>query len=246
MRKRKRMLTDVDEVLCDFQSPVFEMAKQIFGKDVGPHSYDGTVWDIFAAFTPEETKVLLAECEKPGWCASLKPLPGAQEAVAELRKHVDLFAVTSPFHSTTWVYERERWLAEHFGFERSQIVHTSAKYLVCGDVLLDDKPDHITAWQAEHPDGLAMLWPIANTRNLPLDKWRVKDWPDVLDRVLRFERKATAIDLLDDREWHHDGEPYSPANCCLECGASKRGTGIPKHKTGCRLDEILTHYRSQT
>jgi 5'(3')-deoxyribonucleotidase len=238
------MWIDVDEVLADFQGPVFEAAKRLFGKDVSPQSFDGTVWDLFTIFTNEETKVLLAECEKPGWCAGLKPLPGAQHAVGELRKHVKLFAVTSHFHSMTWVYERDRWLMEHFNFAKSEIVHTAAKYLISADICLDDKPDHVLAWQAEHPDGLAMLWPIANVRNMPMDKWRVKDWPDVIDRVIHFQRKASAIELLDEAEW--DSWSYShEGNYCRVCSAEESGAKIPKHKPDCRLHEILKNYRSR-
>jgi len=241
---RKRMWIDVDEVLADFQGPVFESAKQLFGKDIGPHSYDGTVWDMFSAFAPEEVKVLLAECEKPGWCAALKPLPGAIAAVSELRKHVDLFAATSHFHSTTWVYERDHWLMDHFGFARSEIIHTASKFLIATDICLDDKPDHVQAWQAEHPDGLAMLWPIANVRNLPLDRWRVKDWPDVINLVTNFERKASTIEMLDEREWYPVYYDHAGSSC-LECGATSNGSGLPRHRKGCRLNEILSNYRSK-
>jgi len=239
------MWIDVDEVLADFQAPVFEHAKRVFGRDVGLHSYDGTVWDLFSIFTPEETQVLLSECEKPGWCSALKPLPGSQEAVQELRKHVDLFAVTSPFHSATWVYERDQWLVDHFGFTRDQIVYTSAKYLIEADMCLDDKPYHIETWQAAHPEGLAMLWPLSNVRNLPLDRWRVKDWPDVIDRVVRFERKASALDLLNNAEWTYEPEPHN-LGYCRECGGTVSVKSVRKHKKGCRLHEILSHYRSRT
>lgn len=241
MRRRKRMWVDADEVLFDFQTPVFEMHERLHGKKINQHSYPGDYWDMFLIFSDEERKAIFAECEKPGWCRSLKPLPGAVEAVQELRKHVDLFCVTSHFHSETWVYERDHALIDHFGFKKAEIVYTGAKFLIGADIMLDDKPEHVLAWQAEHPDGLAMLWPIPNTRNMPLDKHRVKDWNDVIERVKAFEKKATAYDLLAAQEWGHDlSVGGNEMRFCRKCHA--QGVGA-NHKPGCRLDEVLSRYR---
>lgn len=241
------MWIDVDEVLADFAEGTFRLAKYVLGREVSDFNYDGTRWELFALYSPEERDRLIAECEKPGFCESLKVRPGAPEAVAVLREHVDLFAVTSHFHSPTWVYERDRWLKRHFAFEKSNIVHTSAKFLVNADICLDDNPKHVTSWQAEHPDGLAMLWHIPQTRNMPgLDEYRVHTWPEVIDRVSAFKAKDSVYDLLDNREFYREGEPYTPSNCCLTCGVTAKGSGLPKHEDNCRLDEILTRYRKRT
>ena len=232
------MWTDADEVLFDFQTPVFEMHERLHGKKIDHYSYAGDEWDMFKAFSEEEKKAIFAECEKPGWCRSLKPLPGAIEAVRELREHVDLFCATSHFHSETWVYERDHSLMEHFGFKKHEIIHTGAKFLIGADIALDDKPDHVTSWSMEHPDGLAMLWPIPNTRNMPLDEFRVTGWADVIERVKAFEHKDSVYELLSEREWAREGDPYRPGSFCLDCRSSGR-----THAPNCRLDEVLTRYR---
>jgi 5'(3')-deoxyribonucleotidase len=237
------MWTDADEVLFDFQTPVFEMHERLHGKKLTALSYPGDYWDMFLMFSDEERKAIFAECGQPGWCRSLKPLPGAVDAIKEIREHLDLFCVTSHFHSKTWVHERDASLIEHFGFKKPEIVHTGAKFLVSADAMLDDKPDHVLAWSAEHPDGMAMLWPIPNTRNMPLDEFRVRGWDDVVARVKAFEKRDSALDLLDEREWQREGEPYAAGNFCLTCGGTERGSKIPTHKPGCRLDEVLTRYR---
>ncbi len=179
---------DVDEVLADFQGSTFPIIHQVTGRQMSKHDWDGTFWDMFSIFTVEERKRIFAECERPGFCANLERNDGAVAAVEELRKHVDLYAVTSHFPSQTWVYERDWWLKRYFGFDRSNIIHTSAKFLVRVDALLDDKPETVVAWQAEHPTGLAMLWPIPNTRNMKeVDSFRVSGWDDVLQRVIKHE-----------------------------------------------------------
>lgn len=179
----KTMWTDVDEVLCNFQEGVFEIVEQLYGRKMSADQLDG--WDLFGTFTDDERRAVLAECERPGFCARLEPIRGAKEAVGELRKHVQLYAVTSHFHSHTWVSERDWWLTRHFGFKKSEIIHTSAKFLVKTDIGIDDKPENIVNWKKNHPSGLAMLWPIPNTRNVKgLEDYRVKDWDEVLRKVV--------------------------------------------------------------
>lgn len=182
MTHRKKIWVDVDEVLADFQGGVFEIVKSIFGRTLTPEDFDQ--WDMFNTFTPEDKALIFKECERPGFCANLTPLPGAAEGLMELRKYADVYALTSHFHSQTWVYERDQWLQKHMGFQRTEIIHTAAKHLVKTDACLDDKPDNVMKWHAAHPTGLAMLWPIGNTRNLPLERYRVKDWDDVVRRVV--------------------------------------------------------------
>lgn len=180
-KRRKRFLIDADEVLFDFQSAAFSILHKLNGRVLTSSDYH--VWDLFSEIRPDEKDHLIAEISKPGFCRDLKPLPGAQEAVRQLRAVVDVYAVTSPWTSPTWVYERNASLEEHFSINKKHIVQTSAKYLVKGDFFLDDNPTHVTEWSAAHPDGVGMLWHIPNTRNLGLDHQRVRSWDEVHAKV---------------------------------------------------------------
>lgn len=240
MGKRKRMWIDVDEVLNEYRAKVLRIAEGMFNREIDPLDHPGTTWDVFSVFNDVERTTLLGIASDSGFCESLLVREGAQAAIEELRQHVDLFVVTSPFHSRHWVFERDEWLNKYFGFERNRVVHTSAKYLIGADICLDDKHSNVLEWHAEHPDGLAMIWPTHHTRNIPTpDGYLVKDWADVIDRVKSFETKSTVMELLDDREWDRD----QMGNFCQECGAAMKGSGIPLHNPNCRLDEVLTRYR---
>jgi 5'(3')-deoxyribonucleotidase len=185
---RKRIWVDVDEVLADFQSGVFGIVAHAFGRSMSAEAFTGDEWDMFKGFDPEELKLVLKECERPGFCAGLAIVPGAIEGLAKLRTIADVYAVTSHFHSQTWVFERDWWLQRYMAFERGNIVHTSAKHLITADACLDDKPANVLNWKAAHPHGLAMLWSIPNTRKIPnLEAYRVHDWNEVYDRVANYE-----------------------------------------------------------
>lgn len=184
---RPRLLVDVDEVLGDFQAPVLKLMSHITGKEYVPEDF--TEWDIFNVLSDEQRNLVFACIERPGFCASIKPTPGSLEAVKELQTFCEVVPVTSPFHSTPWVNERTAWLGDYFGWKKREIVFTSAKHLVVGDGLADDKPDNVEAWAAYHPDGVPMLWHIPNTRLLTdYDKYRVRSWQEVIDKMRSFVR----------------------------------------------------------
>ena len=186
MIKRRRFLVDVDEVLADFQAPFFEAVHRLLGRKL--RAEDCEVWDCFTLLEEGELKLVINEIEKPGWCAALSPKTGAKDALDKIRTTMDVYAVTSPFPSKTWVHERDEWLKQHFNFTGKDIVHTRAKYLVRGDAFLDDNPDHVTHWASEHPGSLAMLWDLPNTRALPMEDMRVRSWGEVLARLAALPR----------------------------------------------------------
>jgi len=176
------ILVDVDEVLADFQSPSLKIMGEVTGRNYTLSDFK--TWDIFEELTPEERDLVFDQIKQPGYATQLAPTPGSQEFVRELSKLGTLYIVTSPFASPTWVYDRTKWLWDHFGIPSKRVVSTSAKHLVRGRALLDDKPEHVDLWQEHHPDELAMLWHIPNTTLLPHPN-RVTSWSEVLNRVER-------------------------------------------------------------
>lgn len=183
--KRKRMGIDVDEVLADFQGSVLTIANDAFGLSMKPG--DLPTWEIFSHFPEDQREFLRQESKRSGFCSALAKTPGSAEAVKELRKYVDLYAVTAHYDSHTWVSERDWWLKSKFQFERNQIIHTQAKFLVGVDIFLDDKPSNVVEWKQEHPNGLAMLWTIPNNVNYDMDRFRVHSWDDVIRLVADFK-----------------------------------------------------------
>lgn len=240
--RRLRFLVDVDEVLIDFQSPVLAVMEKVTGVRREPSSFEA--WDIFAVLSDEECKEVFDVIRQPGFCLSLDPIPGAVEGIRQIREFCDVYAVTSPFSSPTWVYERTQSLQRYFGFETHQVVNASSKQVAYGDALLDDKPFHVETWGKEHPGGLAMLWDIPNTRKMGLDDKRVRSWDEVAERLRAHASKDTVYDLLKQREWVYDENEVRGVRSiyCMECGA-EHGSRTPpnklKHKPGCRLEEVL-------
>lgn len=121
----------------------------------------------------------------PGFCAGLRPLPGAREGVAALQAVADVYVVTSPWWSSPhWLAERTAWLHAHMGIPAARVIHASAKHLVTGDVLVDDKPGNVRTWR----HGVGLLWDAHHNRGAETaDLTRVSTWDAVLEAV-RTER----------------------------------------------------------
>lgn len=120
-----------------------------------------TQWDVAAAIglSAGESGRVTELLHRPEYVLSMKPLPGAIEGVAALREVADIHVATSPWPGhPTWASERAEWLRRHFRISHKDVTHTSAKHLLRGACLVDDKPEHCADWVQHHPDGYGILW----------------------------------------------------------------------------------------
>jgi 5'(3')-deoxyribonucleotidase len=150
-------LVDVDGVLADFVAGYLALVRDLTGKsfthaDVGEFDMGKAL-----GLSKEELDSVHARI-RPGWCRTLVPLPSAQDGMKRLAKCAEVYIITSPWNScATWMSEREAWLAEHFDIHHGRVLHGSAKHLVRGDVLVDDKTSTCRAWRQAH-GRQAVLW----------------------------------------------------------------------------------------
>lgn len=147
---------------------------------------DVTAWDLAdcLGLTESERAALKRSWSRPGFCADIPPYPGAAEAVATLREIADVYAVTAPMSSNpTWMHERREWLKAHMGFVGdSDIIQTSAKHLVRGDLFVEDKASTLQRWAYAWPNGTPVLWRQRYNDNerAPGRGWHVNHWPVVI------------------------------------------------------------------
>lgn len=185
-----RVLLDVDGVLADFLAPSLPVLARLTGRTWAESEFK--TWDIFDTVPRQYEKPFFDAVNTPGWCLNIPVFEEAVAGVARLRELADLYVVTSPMnHVPTWMFEREQWLREHFSIPHKRVVHTSAKFLCLGDILVDDKPANILAWEAEHPNGIGLLWDQPYNQNIQV-RHRVTDWTQVL-RVVEHLRLDAQI-----------------------------------------------------
>ncbi len=188
LRSRPRALLDCDGVLSDFTSRVVQLINQELGSSFT--STDVTEWDFASALgLDEKTKGRIKRKvgDTSGFAASLRPYPGAVQAVEKIKEIADLYIVTSPWNSNpTWTYEREAWLLDNFRIKASNVVHGSAKYICAGDVFVDDKLEAVVKWQDHHPDGVAIKWNTLHNSNEAWSGTSTSDWEVLLKIIRKF------------------------------------------------------------
>ena len=174
----RRVLLDCDEVMADFVASYLRLVKMVADKTY-THD-DVTQYDIKRSLGLLDSEVtdIVGLIQQPGFCLSIEPIAGAVEGFRALHSVADVYIVTSPWNSCpTWTHERERWLANHFDIHHSRVLHGSAKHLIKGDFLVDDKTDNLQAWRSAHsPDGIAVQWKRTHNRNDGWDGLATNDW----------------------------------------------------------------------
>lgn len=181
MKKKPIVLLDCDGVLTDFTEAALELIKQETGR-----SYTAAEiprWDIFESLGyPELWTLFTKKASEIGYCRDLKVCDRALDGVQNLREKYDVVVVTAPVDALPWMYERAHWLEDNFDISRKKVIFAHEKQHVCGDVLVDDKPDNVIQWFEAHPQGLAVLWshPYNQNVSLPSGIVRTSDWNELI------------------------------------------------------------------
>lgn len=193
-----KLLMDADGVFVDFVGGVLDVVEEIAGLRIAPEELPD--WQIFdrlearmvegPGYRPHLKQELRDRIAVPGFCEGLRPTPGAEEALARLialeaQGKIVLLIATSPWDaSPTWMYERTKWF-EKRGLHRHKIVHTAVKGPIRADMFVDDKIDHVEAWESHNPKGRAFLWSTPHNLQDGSDPRRLTDWEGLFAEVLR-------------------------------------------------------------
>jgi 5'(3')-deoxyribonucleotidase len=151
---------DCDGVIVDFTGGCLKVMR-----GMGFHFTHADVqeWDISALLHEEQRPEFWRRVKLEGFCYALEPIPGAIEAVGKLRTegHEVRFLTSAMPGADAWKAERMDWLKTHLGgwkrgFARWSSCWPHTDYITFahdkaahpGDILIDDKPEHVSAWLA--------------------------------------------------------------------------------------------------
>lgn len=185
---KPRVLLDCDGILSDFVGGYLRLLHEHTGI-IATHE-QVTAFDIGASLglTPEQSsRMKRAVGDAHAFARTLEVYPGARQGVIELQRVADVYIVTSPWNSNpTWTHDREWWLREHFGIPHARVVHTSAKHLVRGDVLVDDKVSTVREWCEEHPAGGGIVWDTPHNRGEQWAGIRTSSWSVLVENIAGY------------------------------------------------------------
>ena len=190
----KRLLLDVDGVIADFPQLFLNAAEAVLDRKFDVTTKDITDWEMADTLKlgKKDRERVYRFIDRPNMAYMMNDYPGSVEAVKRLYKMATVVFVTTPFATNpTWTFDRDRWLVERFGKELGRrVIHTSLKYMVSGDVFVDDKPANVDKWRESHPAGIALLWdqPYNQKSKLP----RAFNWRDV-ENMLKASRGQSPL-----------------------------------------------------
>lgn len=181
VRAKKRVLMDADGVFVNFIAGCLPHVHWITGRRHEHDDVNQFMIEKALDLDTDETRYLYEQVATEGWCRRLPAYQGAKEAIAAVREFAEVWAVTQPYPSKTWSYERDTWLVEDFGFDINDVLHvrSSRKHAIDGDVLLEDKVSTLLEWQEEHPNGYGILFERPYNKNSEWAGARVRDWAEV-------------------------------------------------------------------
>lgn len=190
-----RILIDVDGVICDFVSGYCELVEGVTGRKYA--LADVTDYD-FTAFclSIDERRQVEHLLFQRAMVRCLHALPGSQAGVAGLAaRGAEIVFVTSPWRGhPTWASEREEWLGDLFpGYP---VVSTHAKYVCAGDVMIDDRPEHLQRWYASTRSGHPLLWDAPYNQGIKILQ-RVRSWADVYREIWGPDHQVRAAHVCD-------------------------------------------------
>lgn len=157
-----RILCDVDGVLADFVGLVLDYVQKNTGLSYLPAAVDQ--WDCFACLgLSEHWPYFRTQCDELRLCRTMRPLPGASEFYAELRRIAsDVRVCTTPM-TAAWLSQRAEWLIE-FGVPLKEQIQWCDKHELwpAYDVLIDDRAENCEAFTAAGGVAFCIATPYNN------------------------------------------------------------------------------------
>jgi 5'-nucleotidase len=206
------IMVDMDGTLCDWNSHYEALLTEHFPHLTFNHGEDNRNWDLTHGLDEEGIAAVKFVMDMPGFYADLKPYPGATQALRDMiaeGHHVTI--CSSPWLTNpTCLQDKVNWLNKYVGEGwGDRAIFTKDKTAVCGDVLIDDKPE-ITGVEAE-PSWRHILYDQPYNRHV--SKPRMFDWANwrqaVLSKasvlgfggVLRSGKDTAADRLVEQHGW---------------------------------------------
>lgn len=117
-------------------------------------------WDIFSYLSAEKKRVAEEVLSHAAFWLTQPVIPGAVSAVHAIRAadHEVLFVTSAWENCREWAWARKVWLKRIMGAHYRDVIICSRKEFVVGDVIIDDRTDHVENWSSRHPEGLALLY----------------------------------------------------------------------------------------
>lgn len=183
-----RVLLDCDGVVADWTKAVKELCERC------GHKLDETQWFERGVLPKDVYDRVTAGISARDFNFGFDVLPFAREAIFDMRAAgIEVHFVTSLWDCPTWVYDRNRWLRMN-GLAKapSGVTYTKDKYVVKGDIFVDDKISNVEKWAAAWPNGIAICWAQPwNTKWTGPKNNRFNNWDRLVQLAITMQQNES-------------------------------------------------------
>jgi 5'-nucleotidase len=144
MSSPKRILIDQDNVLADFDGSFLSIWRDRFPDRPFVPLAERMVFYIRESYPADARADVEAIYTAPGFIRDLPPIPGAIEALQEMKAEGHIVRIcTSPLSQyQNCVEEKHAWVENHLGKEWvAAVILANDKTEIRGDTLIDDRPE---------------------------------------------------------------------------------------------------------
>ncbi len=195
------VLLDMDDTVCDLTGSWTQILNERFGTKIKRN--DLTDWNLkisidrrFPGVIPEEE--IWRPLREPGLFANLPFIKGARAGLTKMKelgwRVVIVTSLPSVEHCPGLVVqEKYDWIEMNIGdlIRPRDVVLTHEKYLVNGNILIDDSPTHINAF----PNGVVIMdAPWNQDIQAGPQRIRVNDWTKMIDACERLLLVQSTLD----------------------------------------------------
>jgi len=143
---KKIILIDMDGVLADFEKGFLKEWRKKFPHHPHVPVEERKTFNLMESYPSGLKKDVESIYRTPGFFQYLPEIPGGKEALTKMQElGNEVFICTSPISKyENCILEKYHWVSKNLGFEwTKRIIIAKDKTLIYGDILIDDKPEHL-------------------------------------------------------------------------------------------------------
>lgn len=136
----------MDGVLADFEAGFVKAWQRKFPKIPHIPLEKRKTFSVRNDYPKELEKDVESIYRTPGFFQNLPEIPGGKEALTKMQESGhEVFICTSPISKyENCILEKYHWISKNLGYEwTKRTIMTKDKTLIYGDILIDDRPEHL-------------------------------------------------------------------------------------------------------
>jgi len=146
--EKKIILLDSDQVLAEFTRHWLEVYNERYDDNLTEEEFASEFGGVQNVVKPEVGDKVYDLTKEPGFFQAIEVVEGAVEGVKQLQDKADVYVVSAYAVDPETAKGKVEWYADKFPsiLENESLILCKPKYLIYGDVLVDDSVENLEKW----------------------------------------------------------------------------------------------------